>query len=177
MIPEKWEPVFRKDHAQKAVRIMLRFKVLVSVVPLIAAGILARIEFFPDDRPCIALGSGTVQLAGPWHADLHVSFTDDPALASVRVAVSDNAATADFAVIDGTDAPEESACAATPETQFIAISNRRSASSPVIFLSHDDGLADYRIFVQSTRFTERDAAALIVGAHGDRRHLAALTLR
>ena len=77
-------------------------------------------------------------------------------------------------MIDGADAAEENACAATAATQFVAISSRPSASSPVIFLSHDDGPADYRIFVQSTRFTERDAAALIVGAHGDRRHLALL---
>jgi hypothetical protein len=160
---------------KKRVRIMLRFKVLVSVVPLIAAGILARIEFFPAERPCIAIATGTVQLASaPWTADLHVSFTDDPKLATVRVAVSDNVATADFAVIDGAEGAEESACAATADTQFVAISSRPTASSPVIFLSHDDGPADYRIFVQSIRLTERDAAALIVGAHGDRRHLASL---
>lgn len=154
---------------------MLRYKVLVSAVPLIAAAILARIEFFPADRPCIAVATGTVQLAtAPWHSDLHVSFTDDPKLATVRVAVSDNAATADFAVIDGADAAEENACAATADTQFVAISSRPNATSAVIFLSHDDGPADYRIFVQSRRFTERDAAALIVGAHGDRRRLASL---
>jgi hypothetical protein len=154
---------------------MLRYKVLVSVVPLIAAAILARIEFFPADRPCIAVATGTVQLASaPWRADLHVSFTDDPMLATVRVAVSDNAATADFVVVDGADVTEENACAATAATQFIAISSRPSAASPVIFLSHDDGPADYRIYVQSTRFTERDAAALIVGAHGDHRRLASL---
>src|SRR5262249_20347961 len=130
---------------------------------------------FPADRPCIAVASGTVQLAtAPWHADLHVSFTDDPRLATVRVAISDNAATADFAVIDGADATDENACAATADTQFVAISGRPNGSSPVIFLSHDDGPADYRIFVQSKRFTERDAAALIVGAHGDHRHLASL---
>jgi hypothetical protein len=154
---------------------MLRFKVLVSVLPLIAAAILARIEFFPADLPCIAVASGTVQLAtAPWHVDLHVSFTDDPKLATVRVAVSDNAATADFTVIDGADAMEENDCEATAATQFVAISSRPSASSPVIFLSHDDGPADYHIFVQSKRFTERDAAALIVVAHGDHRHLASL---
>jgi hypothetical protein len=155
---------------------MLRYKVLVSVVPLIAAAILARVEFFLSDRPCIAIASGSVQLASaPWHADLHVSFTDDPGLATVRVAVSDNAATADFAVIDGADAAEENACEATAATQFVAISSRPGASSPVIFLSHDDGPADYRIFVRSKRFTERDAAALIVGAHGDQRRLVSLT--
>jgi hypothetical protein len=154
---------------------MLRFKVLVSVVPLITAAIVARIAFFPADRPCIAVASGTVQLASaPWHADLHVSFTNDPKLATVRVAVSDNAATADFAVIDGLDAADENACAVTAATQFVSISSRPKASSPVIFLSHDDGPADYRIFVQSKRFTERDAAALVVGAHGNHRHLALL---
>jgi hypothetical protein len=154
---------------------MLRFKVLVSVVPLIAAAILARFEFFPADRPCIAVGAGTVQLAtAPWHADLHVSFTDDPGLATVRVAVSDNPETADYAVIDETDAAEENACEVTAATQFVAISSRPTASSPVIFLSHEDGPADYRIFVRSRRFTERDAAALIVGAHGDRQQLALL---
>jgi len=159
----------------KRVRIMLRYKVLISVVPLVAAAILARIEFLPADRPCIAIASGTVQLAtAPWHADLHVSFTDDPKLATVRVAVSDNAATADFAVVDGVDVSEENACTATADTQFVAISSRPNGASPVIFLSHDDGPADYRIFVQSMHFSERDAAALIVGARGDRRHLASL---
>src|ERR1700753_1031365 len=99
---------------------MLRYKVLVSVVPLIAAAVLARIEFSPSDRPCIAVASGTVQLAdAPWRADLHVSFTDDPRLATVRVTVSDNAATADFAVIDGSDAAEENVCAGTAARQFV----------------------------------------------------------
>ena len=71
---------------------MLRFKVLVSAVPLIVAAIVARVEFFPSPRPCIAVDAGTVEIASaPWHADLHVSFTDDPRLATVRVAIADNA--------------------------------------------------------------------------------------
>jgi hypothetical protein len=132
MIPEKWNRFSARIMPKKRVRIVLRYKVLVSVIPLIAAAILARIEFFPADRPCIAVATGTVQLAtAPWHADLQVSFTDDPGLATVRVAVSDNAATADFAVIDGADTIEENACAATAATQFVAISSRHSGFSPV----------------------------------------------
>lgn len=146
---------------------MLRFKVLVSVVPLIGAAMLARVEFFAGPRPCIALGSDTIEIASaPWHADLHVSFTDNPALATVRVAISDSAETADFTVIDDVDAADEGACATTPATQLIAISPHRTAASPVIYLSHENGAADYRIFVHSRRFTDREAAALIVGAHG-----------
>ena len=146
---------------------MLRLKVLVSVVPLIAVAIFARIEFFAGPRPCIAVGSDSLQIASPpFHADLHVAFTDDPALATVRVALSDDAASADFAVIDDAAATDEGSCEAIPATQFIAISARAMSKAPVIYLSRDGGRADYRIFVRSKRITDREAAALIVGAHG-----------
>ena len=159
----------------KWVRIMLRFKILVPVISLVvAAAIFARVELFPSPLPCIALGTETVQIASaPWHADLHVSFTDDPTLATVRVATTDNADAADFAVVDDIDAMEDSACEMTAATQLVAISSRRSASAPVIYLTHDEGSANYRIFVHSKRFSSREAAALIVGAHGERPRLAA----
>jgi hypothetical protein len=156
---------------------MLRLKVLVSAVPLIAAAAVARFEFVPSPLPCIAIGADTLQIASaPWHADLHVSFTDDPKLATVRVAVSDRAETADFAVIDDVDDTDDSDCRSTPATQFIAISAEGSGSAPVIYLSHDDGPSDYRIFVHSSRLSEQDAAALVVGARGDHPRLAAASL-
>ena len=60
----------------------------------------------------------------------------------------------------------------TPATQFVAVSARPTAAAPVIYLSHD-GPAEYRIFVKSSHFTLREAAALIVGAHGEHPRLAA----
>jgi hypothetical protein len=157
---------------------MLRFKVLVSAVPLIVAAILARVELFSGPRPCIAVDTGTVEIASaPWHADLRVSFTDDPRLATVRVAIADNAEAADFTVVDDATGDNDSACQATSATQFIAISQRPAAAAPVIFLSHEDGSpSDYRIFVHSDRFSEREAAALIVGAHGRQLRLAGSAL-
>jgi hypothetical protein len=160
---------------------MLRFKILVSVVPLMVAAVLARIEFLPGARPCIAIGNETVEItSAPWHADLHVSFTDDPAAATVRVQLADSAEAADFAIVDDIDSPETSACEATAAPQFVTISDSPSGSAPVIFLS-PDGPADYRVFVRSKSFTARDAAALIVGAriaggHGGDPHLAAASL-
>ena len=146
---------------------MLRFKFLVSAVPLIAAAIFARVEFFASPRPCIAVGADSLQIATlPFHADLHVAFTDDPALATVRVALSDDPTSADFAVIDDADGAEDGSCQATPATQFIAISAQPTAKAPVIYLSRNGGRADYRIFVRSRRMSDREAAALIVGAHG-----------
>ena len=152
---------------------MLRFRILVSAVPFVAAAIFAGVETFDSPRPCITIGSGTLEIgSAPFHADLHVSFTDDPALATVRVALTDNAAEADFAVVDDVEESEENACATTPATQYVAVSGAPTAAAPVIYLA-EGGPADYRIFVRSKRFTPREAAALIVGARGERPQLAA----
>lgn len=155
---------------------MLRMKILASVVPLAAAAVFARGEFLPGVRPCIEVGGTAVQLAAsPWQAQLHVGFTNDPRLATVRVQISDSAEAADFTVIDDIDEAEAGACEGNAVPQLVAISRNPSASDPVILLSQD-GSSDYRIFVQSRTFSARDAAALIVGALGGRRRLEAASL-
>ena len=155
---------------------MLRLKILASALPLLVAAVFARGDILPGARPCIAIGEGSVQLATlPWQAQSRVSFTKDPALATVRVQLTDNAAAADFAVLDDADGTEADGCAVNAATRLVAISATSSASDPVIYLS-PDGPADYRIFVASKRFSARDAAALIVGANGAPRRLAAATL-
>jgi hypothetical protein len=155
---------------------MLRFRILASVVPLIALAVLARGTLVPGPRPCIAIGDAPVQIASvPWQAEIHVSFTDDPTLATVRVQIADSAEAADFAVVDDIDSPEASACEANAATRLVAISSSPAGNEPVIYLSAD-GPADYRIFVRSRTFTARDAAALIVGASGGHRRLAAALL-
>jgi hypothetical protein len=152
---------------------MLRFRVLVSVVPLAAAAIFSGVELMPGPRPCIAFGDQSVQIASmPWVADLHIAFTDDPANATVRVQVADSPEGADFAMVDDVDSTEDNACEINAATRFIAISGYASSGAPVIYLS-PNGPADYRIFVKSKSFTAREAAALIVGAGGGHPRLAA----
>jgi len=148
------------------VRIMLRFKILATTIPMAIAAFLARGDLFASTHPCIATSDGAVQIAAfPWQAQNHVSFTDDPARATVRVQIVDSAEGADFAVIDdeqeSTDEP--GACSASAATRFIGVTTSTASTDPVIYLS-DSGEADYRIFVRSRSFTARDAAALIVGA-------------
>jgi hypothetical protein len=155
---------------------MLRFKILASAVPLIVVAVFARGGLLPGPRPCITIADTSVQITSvPWQAQLHVSFTSDPAAATVRVQISDSADAADFAVVDDVDSAEAGACEATAATRFVAISASRSVSAPVIYLS-DNGPADYRIFVRSKTFTVRDAAALIVGASSGHRRLQAASL-
>ncbi len=155
---------------------MLRLKVLASAVPLLIVAVFARGGLLPGPRPCIAIADASVQIASvPWHADLHVSFTDDPAAATVRVQLSDSAEAADFAVIDDVDSAEAGACEANPATRLVSISASAEGNAPVIYLS-PDGPADYRIFVRSKSFSARDAAALVVGASGGHRRLVAASL-
>jgi hypothetical protein len=155
---------------------MLRFKILASAAPLIVAAVFARGEFSISSRPCIAIGGASVQItASPWQAQLQVSFTSDPSTATVRVQISESAGAADFAVVDDVDSTDDGACAANAATRFVAISANPQLAAPVIYLS-PDGPADYRIFVHSKRLTARDAAALIVGASGVPRRLAAASL-
>jgi hypothetical protein len=155
---------------------MFRFKILASVFPLMAAALLARGEPGSAGHPCIAFGETTVQLASiPWTAALYVAFTDDPAQATVRVQITDDADAADFTLVDDAATSEADACQSRGATRLVAISARPSGEGPVIYLSRN-GPADYRIYVRSTTFSQRDAAALIVGAAGGSHHMHAASL-
>ncbi|MFT4120988.1 hypothetical protein [Bradyrhizobium sp.] len=155
---------------------MLRFKILASVVPLMAAAVFARSEIGSASHPCIALGETSVELTSLfWTAGIQVGFTDDPARASVRVQITDDADAADFAVVDDGTSEETGACEASATTRRVAISTHAGGDQPLIYLS-TDGPADYRIYVRSKTFSQREAAALIVGAHRDHRHMQAASL-
>jgi hypothetical protein len=155
---------------------MLRLKFLASAIPLAIAALFARGELSTAPHPCIDVGGTSVQIAAlASQAQRHVSFTSDIARATVRVQISDSAEAADFAVIDDVDTTEAGACEGHAPSLLVAISPERSASEPVIYLSRD-GPADYRIFVSSKTFSPIDAAALIVGARGERRRIKAASL-
>ncbi|ANV98814.1 hypothetical protein [Bradyrhizobium icense] len=155
---------------------MLRLKILASVIPLAIVALFARDEFLAGPRPCIEISGTSVQIAAlSWQAHRYVSFTADPGRATVRVQISDNAEAADFAVIDDIDTAEAGACESNAPPLLVAISRKPSGSDPVIYLSRD-GPADYRIFVSSKNFSLLDAAALIVGARGERHRIEAALL-
>lgn len=143
---------------------MLRLKVLASVVPLLAAAFFARDSLLSGSHPCVAIADTSVEIASlPWNADLHVAFTEDPAAATVRVQITESAEAADFAIVDDADSAETSTCETNPATHAVSIADVAARGMPVIYLSHD-GPADYRIFVRSRTFSQRDAAALVVSA-------------
>ena len=155
---------------------MLRFKILASTIPVILASMFAGSELLPARRPCITLGETAFQITPNLRqAQLHVSFTSDPAMATVRVQMVDNAEAADFAYVDDDDSAEVNGCEVAPAPRLIGITEKPSAAGPVIYLS-PAGNTDYRIYVQSKRFSAREAAALIVGASDPPAHISAAAL-
>jgi hypothetical protein len=156
---------------------MVRLGLLASVVPLVLAGGAAPAWLSPA-QPCISAGLTTVQMAWlPWQADLHVAFTENKELATVRVQLVDQPDLADFVVTDDVSGIEDSSCSASGGHRHVAIVARASGGEPTIYLSTEPN-ADYRIFVRSGSFSAEPAAALIVGARGGHSHMvAALTSR
>src|SRR5260370_7694118 len=132
---------------------MLRCKILASVVPLAIAAVFARGELLPGPKPCIEVAGTSVQIASlSWQAQLHVGFTRDPRLATVRVQITDNVTDADFTVIDDIDDAEAGACETSALPQLVAISQNPAASEPLIYLSQH-GPAAYRLFVRPSTFS------------------------
>lgn len=146
---------------------MLRLKLVASIVPLIVVGVFARDRLLHDGRPCIAFGNTSVQLAaGPWQSPLHVAFTDDRRDATVRVQLVDSPDTADFTVVDDIETPNSDSCQASATTRFVAIDASATSNGGkglLIHFSTESG-ADYRVYVDSKRFTAWEAAALIAAA-------------
>src|SRR4051812_12005444 len=106
-------------------RFKFRYRILASTLPVLLAGIFAGGELLPTRRPCIAVGETSVQLARqPWQAQINVSFTTDPNMATVRVQLVDSAETADFTYVDDVEGAEADACAATPATRWIGIAEQ-----------------------------------------------------
>jgi hypothetical protein len=155
---------------------MLRIKILASVVPLIVAGMFARERLDSNIHPCISTAEASIQMAPtPWQVERRVSFTSDPALATVRIQIVDTPEMADFAVVDDAETDEAGACHGTGPTEYVAISEGSPATPIVIYLTRNDH-ADYRVFVRSKSFTPHEAAALIASAHAPERQFAAKSL-
>ena len=153
-----------------------RYRILVSAVPLLIAGIFAGGHLASATQPCISLDHASIRIATlPWQSQQHVSFTDDPKLANVRVQIVDSPELADFSVIDDMNTAGATSCGISSEARYVGISAYVLPSGPVIYLSDQPG-ADYRVFVQSKTFSAREAAALVVGAAPNRPGQLAATL-
>lgn len=151
---------------------MWRRRVSVVVVPLVMAAGLARTALSEPDQPCIVLQSATVRLStNPWQSAFRVAFTDDASAASIRVQIVDDPTVADFALADDGPVAAWDTCGGTGMIRYVSIATEPRSGDPIVFLTHT-GNADYRIYANSKSVTARHAAALLIGATRDPRHIA-----
>lgn len=157
-------------------RLKIRYTILASSIPLILVAVFTRGEWASTSRTCVLIGDASLQIAAnPWQAQLRVSFTDDPARATVRVQIVESPEAADFTIVDDAETAPDDRCLPTAATRAVAIVGSSDSVEPTIYLS-TDGNADYRIFVRSNAYSPQDAAALLVGAHGGHPRIAAASL-
>lgn len=142
---------------------MLRLTIISSVVPLVLAGGVVHDWTSASAFDCLATAAPAIR---------RVAFTDDPALATVRVQLVDGAELADFVVAEDSTAADPPGCSFRDMARTVVISDRPVAGEPVVYLSRASD-ADYRIYVDSKQVSAEQVAALIVGARGGQMRLAA----
>ncbi|MCK9914116.1 hypothetical protein MXD81_33680 [Microbacteriaceae bacterium K1510] len=132
---------------------------LVAAVPAGAAGVYFHTP--STTTPCFAAPTGAYRIADE-AADYTVRIDDAAANPSLRLQVVDDPAIADFVLVDD-DAP---ACPSGARLKSVRIDPEAAAPDLTVALSRAPG--DKKIYVNSARFSEQQAAALFAVAWGAR---------
>lgn len=125
---------------------------LVVAVPAATAGSL----FASSTKPCFVTGDTGYELTGAASANFTVRIDNAAARPDLRIQVVDDAATADFVLVDDSDAAE--ACQAAGAVKSIRIDPAAAKADLTVTLSR--AAADTKIYVRSVNYSEQDAAAL-----------------
>jgi len=113
-------------------RIMLRFKILASAIPLILIAAFARGGLLPGSHLCIATAD-THDRDSPTCPGVPIFMSRSPtttAAATVRVQISDSAEAADFVVVDDAEIAERAPARPTPRHALWRSPNMPLATRP-----------------------------------------------
>jgi hypothetical protein len=106
---------------------------------------------------CFTAGAVTYQVSLDAAADFRVKIDD--ARPDLRIALIDDAETADFALVDGVGGLD--ACESTHRLKTVGIVGEASAADVTMSLSHEPAGADLRLYVHSAHLRPSDVAALV----------------
>ncbi len=125
---------------------------LIVAVPAATAG-----SFYGASvKPCFVAGRTGYELTASSSATHIVRIDNVTATASLRMQVVDDPAVADFVLVDDNDAAN--ACQTVATIERIRVDP--AATKPDLIVALLPGPADYKIYVKSANYSERDAAAL-----------------
>jgi hypothetical protein len=126
--------------------------VLAVAIPAATAGSF----FASSDKPCFIAGAAGYRISEGTAADVTVRIDNTAAQPDLRMQLVDDAAAADFVLVDDGDAVN--ACTGVTAIQNIRLDPGALNADLTVSLSRAP--AAYKIYVRSAGFSQQDAAAL-----------------
>jgi hypothetical protein len=130
---------------------------VIVTLPAVAAGAFFSLGSKPlAEKPCFISGNAGYQISAIGKARHIVRIDNQAAMPHLRMQLVDDPATADFVLVDDSDAT--AACAGVSAIESIRIDP--AAEKPDLIVSVSRNPADYKIYLHSDKYNEQDAAAL-----------------
>jgi hypothetical protein len=153
-------------------------KIAASIV-IVATPAAAYRALTPQQSACFISGVASYRIApGNTAPDFRIKIAGDSARADLRMQLVDRAEIADFVLVDDSS-DEEPGCNPSSRVRTVTVDASARRPDVTVALTADPDAADYRLYVRSARFSQRDAVALLAAAWkaGDRRQMAAQIVR
>jgi hypothetical protein len=135
----------------KRIHVVALLALIVAIPAATAASFLA-----PGSKPCFIAGSTGYRISDSASANLTVRIDNAAAKPDLRMQLVDDAASADFVLVD--DGNSGNACAGVSAVQTIRLDPNAPDADLTVTLSRAP--ASYKIYVRSAGYSDRDAAAL-----------------
>jgi hypothetical protein len=140
---------------------------LIALLVLIVAGPAAAataVMWSAPGKPCFLAGDASYRFTDNGAADLTVRLDDHAAHPDLRLQIVDDAAVADFVLVD--DGAIDAACGNSIE--HIRLDN--AARKPDLIVALSRAPAPHKIYVRSSRYTAGEAAALFAALWRNSHH-------
>jgi hypothetical protein len=123
---------------------------------------------------CYMSGKTTYRLVKSGPADVRIRVEANNAAADIRIQLVEQAEIADFILADDAD-DDLDPCASAKRITTVRADENEKRPDVTVMLSSKPDTADYKLFVNSTRYTSQDAAALLaaIWKSSQRRNVAA----
>jgi len=154
--------------------------VLIVTSALAVPAALHSMNTAPKQPACFVSGALTYRIVPDAAApDYRVRVDSEARQADLRMQLVDSPERADFVLVDDFSNGEPDTCESSTPVRTVVLNGAGGKPDVTVHLSADAKGADYRLYVRSARFSQRDAAALLAAMwKADRsRQLASWTAR
>lgn len=158
---------------------MNRIQKIAASIVIVATLAAAYRALAPQQSACFTSGIASYRIAtGNTAPDFRIKIAGDSARADLRMQLVDRAEIADFVLVDDSS-DEEPGCNPSSRVRTVTVDASARRPDVTVALTTDPDAADYRLYIRSARFSQRDAVALLAAAWkaGDRRQMAAQIVR